>query len=160
MVMIDMKAKRGSVLFLLKKKCFIVDCWNQNKNNNNKNKTRAEAHQQQRSKHNKTKNRVSFLELSKKYVDIHGVVLLTGEVGVYITVYDATAANPKAYGSEHFYFMELMEKLHEELSKGNFVKMRAALEQKGEFKGAYIERFEKGNHKVQSYSIPSISFLN
>lgn len=86
--------------------------------------------------------------------------LLTGEVGVYITVYDATATNPKAYGSEHFYFMELMEKLHEELSKGNFVKMRAALEQKGEFKGAYIERFEKGNHKVLSYSVPSISFLN
>lgn len=81
--------------------------------------------------------------------------LFTGEVGVYITVYDATAANPKAYGSEHFYFMELMEKLHEELSKGNFVKMRAALEQKGEFKGAYIERFEKGNHKVHSYSVPS-----
>lgn len=67
-----------------------------------------------------------------------------GEVGVYITVYDATATNPKAYGSEHFYFMELMEKLHEELSKGNFVKMRAALEHKGEFRGTYIERFEKG----------------
>lgn len=108
----------------------------------------------------KQKQGFFFKGLSKKHRDIHGLVLFTGEVGVYITVYDATAANPKAYGSEHFYFMELMEKLHEELSKGNFVKMRAALEQKGEFKGAYIERFEKGNHKVQSYSIPSISFLN
>ncbi|XP_048726892.1 uncharacterized protein LOC125645434 isoform X3 [Ostrea edulis] len=67
-----------------------------------------------------------------------------GEIGVYVTVYDATAHNPKAYGSEHFYFMELLDKLHEQLNAGDFVKMRAALERKGEFKGAYIERFEKG----------------
>lgn len=127
--------------------------------------TTTKIKQEQKHTNNKeaniTKQKQGFFKgLSKKHRDIHGLVLFTGEVGVYITVYDATAANPKAYGSEHFYFMELMEKLHEELSKGNFVKMRAALEQKGEFKGAYIERFEKGNHKVQSYSIPSISFLN
>ncbi|XP_061168812.1 uncharacterized protein LOC133178058 isoform X1 [Saccostrea echinata] len=67
-----------------------------------------------------------------------------GEVGIYIAVYDATAMNPKAYGSEHFYFMELTERLFEQLNGGDFVKMRATLERKGEFKGAYIERFEKG----------------
>nr|XP_022321434.1 uncharacterized protein LOC111123411 isoform X2 [Crassostrea virginica] len=67
-----------------------------------------------------------------------------GEVGVYLTVYDAKATNPEAYGSEHFYFMELTERLFEELNKGDFVKMRATLEKKGDFKGCYIERFEKG----------------
>lgn len=72
-------------------------------------------------------------------------MFVSGEIGVYVTVYDAMAHNPKAYGSEHFYFMELLDKLHEQLNAGDFVKMRAALERKGEFKGAYIERFEKGN---------------
>lgn len=49
--------------------------------------------------------------------------LFIGEVGVYIIVYDVMVVNFKVYGLEYFYFMELMEKLYEELSKGNFVKM-------------------------------------
>lgn len=76
------------------------------------------------------------------------MVLFIGEVGVYIIVYDVMVVNFKVYGLEYFYFMELMEKLYEELSKGNFVKMWVVLELKGEFKGVYIEWFEKGNYKV------------
>lgn len=78
-------------------------------------------------------------------------ILFAGEVGVYLTVYDAKATNPEAYGSEHFYFMELTERLFEELNKGDFVKMRATLEKKGDFKGCYIERFEKGKLKDWFY---------
>lgn len=36
------ESKEGMVLFFLKKKCFIVDCWNIN--NNNENKIRVEIY--------------------------------------------------------------------------------------------------------------------
>ncbi|KAK3088063.1 hypothetical protein FSP39_014166 [Pinctada imbricata] len=68
-----------------------------------------------------------------------------GEMGVHLIVYDAVAVNPKDFGSEHFFIMDLMDKLYEQFSKVmDPITVRASLDRKGPFKGIYIERFEKG----------------
>ncbi|XP_063407993.1 uncharacterized protein LOC134691398 isoform X2 [Mytilus trossulus] len=67
-----------------------------------------------------------------------------GEVGIYMTIYDAKAENPKSYGSERFYYMDLTDKLFDHLSSADIVKLREDLEKKGALHGAYIERFSRG----------------
>lgn len=67
-----------------------------------------------------------------------------GEVGVYMTIYDAKAENPKSYGSERFYFMELTDKLYDHLLTSDLVRIREDLEKKGVLQGAYLERFSRG----------------
>jgi len=67
-----------------------------------------------------------------------------GEIGIYMTIYDAKAENPKSYGSERFYFMELTDKLYDHLAASDIVHIRESLEKKCVFQGAYIERFSRG----------------
>lgn len=69
---------------------------------------------------------------------------LEGEIGIYMTIYDAKADNPKSYGSERFYFMELTDKLYDHLAASDIVHIRESLEKKCVFQGAYIERFSRG----------------
>lgn len=65
-------------------------------------------------------------------------------MGIYMTIYDAKAENPKSYGSERFYFMELTDKLYDHLAASDIVHIRESLEKKCVFQGAYIERFSRG----------------
>ncbi|OWF34965.1 uncharacterized protein LOC110443545 [Mizuhopecten yessoensis] len=67
-----------------------------------------------------------------------------GEVGVYVKIYDAKAENAHAIGSEQYYRMDLMDKLFDIYQTADVIKMKAALDRKKMFQGAYLERFEKG----------------
>ncbi|XP_060083005.1 uncharacterized protein LOC132562282 [Ylistrum balloti] len=67
-----------------------------------------------------------------------------GEVGIYVKIYDAKAENVHDVGSEQYYRMDLMDKLLELYQGADIVKMKAALDRKHLFQGAYLERFEKG----------------
>ncbi|XP_069105961.1 uncharacterized protein [Argopecten irradians] len=67
-----------------------------------------------------------------------------GEVGIYVKIYDAKAENVHAIGSDQYFRMDLMDKLFEIYQAADTVKMKAALDRKNLFQGAYLERFEKG----------------
>lgn len=67
-----------------------------------------------------------------------------GEIGIYITVYDAVSNSNTKIGLEHFFLMRTTELLFEELKKLDVVDIRATLEHKRLFKDTYIERFEPG----------------
>ncbi|KAL5014173.1 hypothetical protein ScPMuIL_008443 [Solemya velum] len=68
----------------------------------------------------------------------------TGEIGVYFVIYDAKPEDPTAFGLEHFFFMQLLEKLYERLTTIDIVNLRMSLDRKGVLHGVYLERFEKG----------------
>ncbi|XP_033727534.1 uncharacterized protein LOC117316861 [Pecten maximus] len=67
-----------------------------------------------------------------------------GEVGIYVKIYDAKAENAHDIGSEQYYRMDLMDRLFEIYQAADIVNMKAALDKKNIFHGAYLERFEKG----------------
>lgn len=67
-----------------------------------------------------------------------------GEIGIYVKIYDAKAANAHAVGSKQYFRMDLMDKLFDIYQAADIVKMKAALDHKHTFQGAYLERFEKG----------------
>ena len=74
---------------------------------------------------------------------------IPGEIGIYITVYDAVSSTDEKIGLEHFFLMRTTELLYEELKKLDVVDIRATLEHKRLFKDTYIERFEPGMSRAR-----------
>ncbi|XP_070208330.1 uncharacterized protein [Littorina saxatilis] len=67
------------------------------------------------------------------------------EIGVYVDVDDAVPENAHAYGSEHLMRIEMIDKLGEEVSKRDLVKVKGELERRGQFRGVILEEFRKGS---------------
>ena len=85
-----------------------------------------------------------MLELSFYLVSFSSRHRFSGEVGIYISIYDAIATDSKSFGLEHFFFMKTTELLYNECRNTDLVKIRAALVQRGVLKDCYVERFEPG----------------
>lgn len=66
------------------------------------------------------------------------------EVGIYITVYEATPVDEKSVGLEHFLRMKTTEILYEEFRKMSTVDIRTEFDRRNTLNGMYIERFEPG----------------
>jgi len=69
---------------------------------------------------------------------------ITGEVGIYLTVYDAKSTDEKSIGLEHYFRMHTTELLYEEFSKTDTVDIRATLVKRKILDEMYIDRFEQG----------------
>lgn len=95
------------------------------------------------------------IKVQKKF-GLVNYIYIAGEIGIYFAIYDAKAENPKSYGSERFYLMDLTDKLFDHLVATDIVKLREDLERKGVLEGAYLERFSRGEYFVPFV----ISFFN
>jgi hypothetical protein len=68
-------------------------------------------------------------------------------VGVYLDVYDCVPEDPHAYGSEQLMRVDVNDKLGEQLSKRDLIKVKGELDKRGHFRGAILEEFRKGEKK-------------
>ncbi|KAL8586553.1 hypothetical protein ACOMHN_053906 [Nucella lapillus] len=67
-----------------------------------------------------------------------------GEVGLYVDVDEATCIDAHAYGSDHLMRVEMNEKLGEQLTKCDLVKVKGELDRRGHFRGVVLEEFRRG----------------
>jgi len=69
---------------------------------------------------------------------------VSDEVGIYISVYEAKAADAHGVGLEHYFRMHTTELLYEAFCNMGTVNIRAKFEAKKILNDMYIERFEPG----------------
>ncbi|XP_076456821.1 uncharacterized protein LOC143291090 [Babylonia areolata] len=67
-----------------------------------------------------------------------------GEMGLYVDVDVAVCVDAHAYGSEHLMRVEMNDKLSEQLSARDLVKVKAELERRGVFRGVVLEEVRRG----------------
>ncbi|XP_060564273.1 uncharacterized protein LOC132723553 [Ruditapes philippinarum] len=80
------------------------------------------------------------------------------EVGIYISVYEATPIDEKSIGLPHFFRMNTTDILYEEFRKKDIVKIRATFEHGRKLTDTYIERFEPGI--VMAVGFDTVESLN